>query len=416
MFQVYGSITNLRHLGSSVFFAASLALLSSCVSTGKLKPDSESKTEQASADDVPVVAGSETDQQVAAAAQMYRDPRVVAANGGQQEAGYPTQTAMMPENQGEPGPLVLQSTGLKATSSSIFAAGPARALVPFQQPTAEGAAPVSNSLFNAGQPVQQAVPIDTTTPQATILPPKAGKDAAAGQPAPLPQDELGAASPIPTPAAEAEVATIEHSTQKSGSGDKGAAVEALSLAGLFSAKRKGRQNPAQSSDLPHDQVAALGYTAWPSNRALSMFATVQDDDPNHDDESSAIQMAALPGLARLAPNGLWLQTERVETGCFKPELMGLLKSVERRYGEKVIVTSGHRDVAHNAAVGGAPLSRHITCEAADIQVPGVSKWELAAYLRALPGRGGVGTYCHTQSVHIDVGKRRDWNWGCTRKV
>ena len=51
------------------------------------------------------------------------------------------------------------------------------------------------------------------------------------------------------------------------------------------------------------------------------------------------------------------------------------------------------------------------CAAADVQLPGVSKWELAKYVRAMPGRGGVGTYCH-QSIHIDVGPERDWNWKC----
>ena len=52
---------------------------------------------------------------------------------------------------------------------------------------------------------------------------------------------------------------------------------------------------------------------------------------------------------------------------------------------------------------------------ADIQIKGVSKWELATYLRSLPERGGVGTYCHTASVHIDIGPQRDWNWRCRRK-
>jgi uncharacterized protein YcbK (DUF882 family) len=55
------------------------------------------------------------------------------------------------------------------------------------------------------------------------------------------------------------------------------------------------------------------------------------------------------------------------------------------------------------------------CAAADIQVEGVTKWELATYLRSMPGRGGVGTYCYTKSVHVDIGPERDWNWRCRRK-
>ena len=66
-------------------------------------------------------------------------------------------------------------------------------------------------------------------------------------------------------------------------------------------------------------------------------------------------------------------------------------------------------------VRGAKNSMHMYCAAADIQISGVSKWELAKYLRSMPGRGGVGTYCHTESVHVDIGPERDWNWRCRRR-
>jgi len=93
----------------------------------------------------------------------------------------------------------------------------------------------------------------------------------------------------------------------------------------------------------------------------------------------------------------------------------ILRQVERKYGKKVVVTSGYRSKAANRRAGGARNSRHTFCDGADIQVKGVSKWKLATYLRSLPGRGGVGTYCHTQSVHIDTYKVRDWNWRCRKK-
>ena len=124
--------------------------------------------------------------------------------------------------------------------------------------------------------------------------------------------------------------------------------------------------------------------------------------------TAAPEVASLAGLARLSPNGLWLQTEKVNTGCFKPELLTVLKTVERHYGKPVIVTSGVRPIKRNRA----KQSLHTRCEAADIQIAGVSRWELAQYLRSMPGRGGVGTYCHTESVHIDIGPERDWNWRC----
>ena len=144
-----------------------------------------------------------------------------------------------------------------------------------------------------------------------------------------------------------------------------------------------------------------------------------DDDSDvdlHEDEDSApVQVASAAGLARLAPNGLLKQTDHVDVACLKPSLVRVLKTVERHYGRKMIVTSGYRSPAHNRRARGAKNSLHMYCAAADIQVPGVSKWELAAYFRSMPGRGGVGTYCHTKSVHIDVGPERDWNWRCRRR-
>ncbi len=107
------------------------------------------------------------------------------------------------------------------------------------------------------------------------------------------------------------------------------------------------------------------------------------------------QVASAAGLARLAPNGLLKQNESVDVACLKPSLVRVLKTVEGHYGRKMVVTSGYRSPAHNRRANGAKNSLHMYCAAADIQVPGVSKWELANYIRTMPGRGGVGTYCHT---------------------
>jgi uncharacterized protein YcbK (DUF882 family) len=133
----------------------------------------------------------------------------------------------------------------------------------------------------------------------------------------------------------------------------------------------------------------------------------QDGDP--------VEVASAGGMARLDPHGLLLQRETVDTACLRPALLSVLKNIEDHYGRKLIVTSGYRSQIHNAAARGAHNSLHMFCAAADVQMPGVSKWELAAYARAMPGRGGVGTYCYTNSVHIDIGPERDWNWRCRRK-
>lgn len=125
-----------------------------------------------------------------------------------------------------------------------------------------------------------------------------------------------------------------------------------------------------------------------------------------------LHKVALPGLTRTAPNGLHVQNDTIQVGCFQPDLIGMIKSAENHFGRPVVVTSGYRDPSHNRLVGGADESLHKLCDAADLKVEGVSKWELASYLRSLPGRGGVGTYCHTESVHLDTGSQRDWNWAC----
>ncbi|MEX0347164.1 MAG: D-Ala-D-Ala carboxypeptidase family metallohydrolase [Rhizobiaceae bacterium] len=142
-----------------------------------------------------------------------------------------------------------------------------------------------------------------------------------------------------------------------------------------------------------------------------------DDNSDIDinENEGAYRVASAAGLARLAPNGLLTQREGVDVACLKPALVRVLKKVERHYGKRVVVTSGYRSPTYNRRARGARNSLHMYCAAADVQVEGVTKWELAKYLRSMPGRGGVGTYCHTKSVHVDVGPERDWNWRCRRR-
>jgi uncharacterized protein YcbK (DUF882 family) len=134
-----------------------------------------------------------------------------------------------------------------------------------------------------------------------------------------------------------------------------------------------------------------------------------------EEDGGPMEVASAAGMARLDPHGLLLQRETVDTACLRPALLSVLKRIEAHYGRKLIVTSGYRTPIHNVAAHGALNSLHMFCAAADVQMPGVSKWELAAYARSMPGRGGVGTYCYTKSVHVDIGPERDWNWRCRRK-
>lgn len=139
-----------------------------------------------------------------------------------------------------------------------------------------------------------------------------------------------------------------------------------------------------------------------------------DIDLDEDDFSAPVTLASAGGMARLAPNGLRPQHDKVQVSCLKPQLVAMIKRLESHYRKPVVITSGYRSPAHNRSVRGAKRSLHMSCAAADLQIPGVSKWEIARHVRSWPVRGGVGTYCHTESVHIDIGPERDWNWRCRR--
>lgn len=168
--------------------------------------------------------------------------------------------------------------------------------------------------------------------------------------------------------------------------------------------------------------ASFSDDALPGVRRTSLFeithrSGVEDDSDVdlYEDVDAPLVLASAAGLARLAPNGLLKQRENVDVACLKPSLVRILKTVERHFGKRMVVTSGYRSPSHNRRVRGAARSQHMFCAAADVQIPGVSKWEIAKFVRSMPGRGGVGTYCHTASVHIDVGPERDWNWRCGGK-
>ncbi len=97
------------------------------------------------------------------------------------------------------------------------------------------------------------------------------------------------------------------------------------------------------------------------------------------------------------------QVDSVELACIQPEVMNIVKKAGAFFRSVPIITSGYR-------ARGRRGSLHRQCKAVDFIVPGVSTHTLANYLKALPEAGGVGTYCHTKSVHIDVGEPRNWGY------
>ncbi|MGV1955615.1 D-Ala-D-Ala carboxypeptidase family metallohydrolase [Agrobacterium sp. 22-214-1] len=407
-----------RLVRQRLVIAVSLLGLSGCVSA---VTDDEmaaaTKKPEISAQQKPQTAASTA----AAGAQQghYVDPAVASAAGAAapaqpQASGGPAQAyGAAPDIGG----LTTQPTAISAGTTSIYSTASAAA-APAGAPgmaTAAGASsqrivPAVSSVYSA--PVQAAQPQPVAAPAQvpTAAQAPAEQHSENRQPAsvPVPQsasEQLAAVAP--QPAVDARAAGEGQESEGKG----------VTLAAFFAGAAKKRlPKMIESGTAGNTQVAALpGVSDGTMGIALSGRSMMSDefDDAHLDEEddqpTGLMKLASLSGLTRVAPNGLFLQTDRVEVGCFKPELVRMIKDVERHYNSPAIVTSGYRPPK-----GIRQGSKHYTCDAADIQIKGVSKWELATYLRSLPERGGVGTYCHTESVHMDTGEPRDWNWRCRR--
>jgi peptidase M15-like protein len=123
------------------------------------------------------------------------------------------------------------------------------------------------------------------------------------------------------------------------------------------------------------------------------------------------QQQPLLTLARIVEGDLPAPMRGSKKGL-NPQLVNLLFDVERHFRKPVTIISGCRSYKHNRRVGGARKSYHLRCMAADIEVAGVSESRVLRFVSKMPGRGGVGTYCRNSMVHVDVGPRRNWHWGC----
>lgn len=433
-------------IGRAAVLSVSLLALTSCVSAIAENESVGSLEAQTASSQPPAAESDEAD----AADQAFAAVGAEAAGPLQEADG----TTRQPEAAGLQQGVAMQGTALSASSWSIYGRSPSAAAVAASEDTSAavtGTQPrlnaTTNSLFSGQNSTAQPVilPQEGTGNEAPANVPAAGHGAA-HSPAAAASD-IPSAVPVPLsakaamagesspPLQTADVASADEGmssdskaampapSSESGKGTE-AAGKSWTLASLFAAKRKEKprdggavntdasaKGTITASNAPEPQVASLAYNSLPGVKMNPLYSLEHAEHAAEYEVDGPVQVASLSGLARLAPNGLVLQTEKVETGCFKPALLETLKTVESHYGQKVIVTSGLRPIKVNSE----RQSLHTRCEAADIQIPGVSKWELAEYLRTLPGRGGVGTYCHTESVHIDIGPQRDWNWRCRRR-
>lgn len=105
---------------------------------------------------------------------------------------------------------------------------------------------------------------------------------------------------------------------------------------------------------------------------------------------------------------------------FDPHLYDLLEELETAVGHpgaEIDVICGYRTPWSNNflrthTVGVAKNSLHLQAEAIDIRIPGVDTSRVRQAALALH-RGGVGYYPHSDFVHVDIGRIRQWCLDCT---
>lgn len=98
-------------------------------------------------------------------------------------------------------------------------------------------------------------------------------------------------------------------------------------------------------------------------------------------------------------------TWSASAGCLDSGLKAVVYSVAANYGP-VTVNSTCRGHSHNAAVGGAPHSKHLSGDAVDFRVHGNAS-AVYAYLKSSGSVGGLKHY-GGGLFHIDNGERRSW--------
>jgi uncharacterized protein YcbK (DUF882 family) len=104
---------------------------------------------------------------------------------------------------------------------------------------------------------------------------------------------------------------------------------------------------------------------------------------------------------------------------FDPRLYDILSDLTASVGKpgaEIEIVCGYRTPSTNETLrahttGVAKNSLHIQAEAIDLRVPGVDTLKLRRAALALHD-GGVGYYPHSDFIHVDVGRVRQWCFEC----
>ncbi|HTV59466.1 MAG TPA: DUF882 domain-containing protein [Verrucomicrobiae bacterium] len=109
-----------------------------------------------------------------------------------------------------------------------------------------------------------------------------------------------------------------------------------------------------------------------------------------------------------------------EVRHFDPRIYDILNELTAAVGRpdgEIDIVCGYRSSRSNAELrartaGVAKNSLHIQAEAIDLRMPGVKTEELRRAALSLR-RGGVGYYPHSDFIHVDTGRVRQWCFDCT---
>jgi uncharacterized protein YcbK (DUF882 family) len=104
---------------------------------------------------------------------------------------------------------------------------------------------------------------------------------------------------------------------------------------------------------------------------------------------------------------------------FDPRLYDILYDLTSLIGHasgEIDIVCGYRTSSTNESLrahttGVAKNSLHIQAEAIDLRVPGIDTLKLRKAALSMR-RGGVGYYPHSDFIHVDVGRVRQWCFDC----
>jgi len=108
---------------------------------------------------------------------------------------------------------------------------------------------------------------------------------------------------------------------------------------------------------------------------------------------------------------------------FDPRLYDILSDLTAsvgRPGGEIDIVCGYRTSSTNESLrfhttGVAKNSLHIQAEAIDLRMPGIDTLKLRKAALAL-ARGGVGYYPHSDFIHLDIGRVRQWCFDCPARL